>query len=63
MDELRVVAERADGSTVAFPVAAQVGTPAAVDHIKHGGYCGPCSVSVFDDVAAGGVKQLTSNCP
>jgi aconitate hydratase len=37
MDELRVTAERADGSTVGFPVTAQVGTPAAVQYIEHGG--------------------------
>lgn len=37
MDELRVEANRADGSTVKFPVTAQVGTPAAVTYIEHGG--------------------------
>ncbi|MFB6160935.1 MAG: aconitate hydratase AcnA [Haloferacaceae archaeon] len=37
MDELTVIAERADGSTVEFPVTAQVGTPAAVTYIEHGG--------------------------
>jgi len=37
MDELTVVAERADGSTVEFPVTAQVGTPAAVTYVEHGG--------------------------
>ncbi|QIB75709.1 aconitate hydratase [Halogeometricum borinquense] len=37
MDELTVVAERDDGSTVEFPVTAQVGTPAAVTYIEHGG--------------------------
>jgi aconitate hydratase len=36
-DELQVTAEREDGSTVAFPVTAQVGTPAAVDYVEHGG--------------------------
>ncbi|MFB6183532.1 MAG: aconitate hydratase AcnA [Haloarculaceae archaeon] len=37
MAELRVVAEHQDGSTVEFPVTAQVGTPAAVDYVEHGG--------------------------
>jgi aconitate hydratase len=37
MDELTVIAERADGSTVEFPVTAQVGTPAAVTYVEHGG--------------------------
>jgi aconitate hydratase len=37
MDELTVVAERANGSTVEFPVTAQVGTPAAVTYVEHGG--------------------------
>ncbi|SFR87342.1 aconitase [Halomicrobium zhouii] len=37
MDELTVVAERDDGSTVEFPVTAQVGTPAAVSYVEHGG--------------------------
>jgi aconitate hydratase len=36
-DELTVLAERADGSTVAFPVTAQVGTPAAVRYVENGG--------------------------
>jgi aconitate hydratase len=36
-DELTVRAERADGSTVEFPVTAQVGTPAAVTYVEHGG--------------------------
>ena len=36
-DELTVVAEREDGSTVEFPVTAQVGTPAAVEYVEHGG--------------------------
>ncbi|WP_276247453.1 aconitate hydratase AcnA [Haladaptatus sp. YSMS36] len=36
-DELTVVAERADGSTVEFPVTAQVGTPAAVKYVENGG--------------------------
>ncbi|WP_254545666.1 aconitate hydratase [Halomarina pelagica] len=36
-DELTVVAEREDGSTVEFPVTAQVGTPAAVRYVEHGG--------------------------
>ncbi|MDR5656560.1 aconitate hydratase AcnA [Halodesulfurarchaeum sp. HSR-GB] len=35
--ELQVQAERADGSTVEFPVTAQVGTPAGVDYVEHGG--------------------------
>ncbi|MGM0606176.1 MAG: aconitase family protein, partial [Halobacteriota archaeon] len=37
MDDLTVVAERADGSTVEFDVTAQVGTPAAVKYVEHGG--------------------------
>jgi len=37
MDELTVVADRDDGSTVEFPVTAQVGTPAAVSYVEHGG--------------------------
>ncbi|MDB2294354.1 aconitate hydratase AcnA, partial [Halorubrum ezzemoulense] len=37
MDELTVIAERAGGSTVEFPVTAQVGTPATVTYIEHGG--------------------------
>ncbi|WP_424013267.1 aconitate hydratase AcnA (plasmid) [Halorubrum xinjiangense] len=37
VDELTVIAEREDGSTVEFPVTAQVGTPAAVTYIEHGG--------------------------
>ncbi|WP_049894710.1 aconitate hydratase AcnA [Halogranum rubrum] len=36
-DDLTVVAERADGSTVEFPVTAQVGTPAAVRYVENGG--------------------------
>ncbi|MFB6188266.1 MAG: aconitate hydratase, partial [Halapricum sp.] len=36
-DELTVVAEREDGDTVEFPVTAQVGTPAAVTYVEHGG--------------------------
>jgi aconitate hydratase len=36
-EELTVVAERADGSTVEFPVTAQVGTPAAVRYVENGG--------------------------
>ncbi|WP_256300276.1 aconitate hydratase AcnA [Haloarchaeobius salinus] len=36
-DELTVVAERADGSTVEFPVTAQVSTPAAVRYVENGG--------------------------
>ncbi|MCL7418131.1 MAG: aconitate hydratase AcnA [Halalkalicoccus sp.] len=36
-DELTVVAERDDGSTVEFPVTAQVGTPAAVRYVKNDG--------------------------
>ena len=36
-EELTVVAERADGSTVDFPVTAQVGTPAAVQYVENGG--------------------------
>ncbi len=37
MDELTVIAEREDGSTVEFSVMAQVGTPAAVTYTEHGG--------------------------
>ncbi|RDZ55767.1 aconitate hydratase AcnA [Haloferax sp. Atlit-10N] len=36
-DDLTVVAERADGSTVEFPVTAQVGTPAAVRYVENDG--------------------------
>ncbi|SHL11773.1 aconitate hydratase [Haladaptatus paucihalophilus] len=36
-DELAVVAEREDGSTIEFPVTAQVGTPAAVRYVENGG--------------------------
>ncbi|MFD1645330.1 aconitate hydratase AcnA [Haloarchaeobius litoreus] len=36
-DELTVVAEWADGSTVEFPVTAQVSTPAAVRYVENGG--------------------------
>jgi len=36
-DELTVVAEDEDGERVEFPVTAQVGTPAAVDYVEHGG--------------------------
>jgi aconitate hydratase len=36
-DELTVVAEREDGTTTEFPVTAQVGTPAAVRYVEHGG--------------------------
>lgn len=36
-DELTVVAEREDGSTVEFAVTAQVGTPAAVRYVENGG--------------------------
>jgi aconitate hydratase len=36
-NELTVLAERADGSTVEFPVTAQVGTPAAVRYVENGG--------------------------
>jgi aconitate hydratase len=36
-DELTVLAERADGSTVEFLVTAQVGTPAAVRYVENGG--------------------------
>ncbi|AUX10701.1 aconitate hydratase [Halalkaliarchaeum desulfuricum] len=36
-DELTVVAEKEDGDTVEFPVTAQVGTPAAVKYVEHGG--------------------------
>ncbi len=35
--ELTVTAEREDGSTIEFPVTAQVGTPAAVRYVEHGG--------------------------
>ena len=34
---LTVTAERSDGSTVEFPVTAQVTTPAAVEYVEHGG--------------------------
>jgi aconitate hydratase len=37
MDELTVVAESEGGDTVEFPVTAQVGTPAAVTYVEHGG--------------------------
>jgi aconitate hydratase len=37
MAELTVTAERPDGSSVEFPVTAQVGTPAGVRYIEHGG--------------------------
>ncbi|WP_423751790.1 aconitate hydratase AcnA [Salinirarus marinus] len=37
MAELTVTAERSDGSSVEFPVTAQVGTPAGVRYIEHGG--------------------------
>ncbi len=36
-DELTVVAERGDGTTVEFPVTAQVSTPAAVRYVENGG--------------------------
>ncbi|MFB6170808.1 MAG: aconitate hydratase, partial [Haloarculaceae archaeon] len=36
-EELTVAAEREDGETVEFPVTAQVGTPAAVRYVEHGG--------------------------
>ena len=36
-DDLTVVAEHTDGSTVEFPVTAQVGTPAAVRYVENGG--------------------------
>ncbi len=36
-DELTVVAEHEDGTTTEFPVTAQVGTPAAVRYVEHGG--------------------------
>ncbi|EJN57120.1 aconitate hydratase [Halogranum rubrum] len=36
-DELTVVAERDDGSSVEFPVTAQVSTPTAVTYVEHGG--------------------------
>jgi aconitate hydratase len=36
-EELSVTATREDGSTVEFPVTAQVGTPAAVRYVEHGG--------------------------
>lgn len=36
-DDLTVVAERADGTTVEFPVTAQVGTPAAVRYVESSG--------------------------
>lgn len=35
--ELTVVAESDDGSTVEFPVTAQVSTPSAVQYVEHGG--------------------------
>jgi aconitate hydratase len=37
MEELSVTAEKDDGSTVEFPVTAQVGTPAAVRYVENGG--------------------------
>jgi len=37
MDELTVEAESDDGDTIEFPVTAQVGTPAAVRYVEHGG--------------------------
>jgi aconitate hydratase len=37
MEELSVTAEKEDGSTVEFPVTAQVGTPAAVRYVENGG--------------------------
>ncbi|WP_336133590.1 aconitate hydratase AcnA [Natronomonas amylolytica] len=37
MAELTVTAEGSDGSSVEFPVTAQVGTPAGVRYIEHGG--------------------------
>jgi aconitate hydratase len=37
MAELTVTAERPDGSSVEFPVTAQVGTPAGVRYVEHGG--------------------------
>lgn len=37
MAELTVTAERSDGSSVEFPVTAQVGTPAGVRYVEHGG--------------------------
>ncbi|OYR81436.1 aconitate hydratase, partial [Halorubrum sp. E3] len=37
MAELTVTAERLDGSSVEFPVTAQVGTPASVRYVEHGG--------------------------
>ncbi|MFB6139361.1 MAG: aconitate hydratase [Halosimplex sp.] len=37
MDDLTVVAEPADGDPVEFPVTAQVGTPAGVTYVEHGG--------------------------
>jgi aconitate hydratase len=36
-DELTVVAEHEDGERTEFPVTAQVGTPAAVRYVEHGG--------------------------
>jgi aconitate hydratase len=36
-DELTVVATRDSGEPVEFPVTAQVGTPAAVRYVEHGG--------------------------
>jgi aconitate hydratase len=35
--ELTVTATHEDGSTTTFPVTAQVGTPAGVDYVEHGG--------------------------
>ncbi|WP_254862599.1 aconitate hydratase AcnA [Halovivax gelatinilyticus] len=35
--ELTVTATDGDGETTTFPVTAQVGTPAAVDYVEHGG--------------------------
>jgi aconitate hydratase len=37
MEELSVMAEKDDGTTVEFPVTAQVGTPAAVRYVENGG--------------------------
>jgi len=36
-DDLTIVAERADSTTVEFPVTAQVGTPAAIRYVENGG--------------------------
>ena len=36
-EELTVLAERGDGDSVEFPVTAEVGTPAAVRYVEHGG--------------------------